>query len=332
MTKRSRAPRLSSSPGRARASTRRGSAGVTLLFWLFALCLFALPFLGQPTRADVVDWTTKPEGAEWSSIDPGRNLELDIPFALDVSDFDEEFAGEFEQDLATVIGEASEKYYGQDSELLAQSGLLDVSRLAAGERAYDYECAGCHGRAGDGGGPSARFLAPRPRNFRKGKFKFTSTATGERPRREDLMRTITNGLVGSAMPKFPLISEERRWDIVEYVRYLSIRGEFEQIMIDTAWNEEEIPDPEEIAEIVNGRWDSDALKVVFPIVQADLQKQAAETGPIAPSVGLDPTYYQQFAVTNDGVIFFFGQGQLLPEVAGPVQVLVPRSAIDPMLA
>lgn len=78
--------------------------------------------------------------------------------------------------------------------------------------------------------------------------------------------------------------------------------------------------------------DTDPLKVVFPIVQADLQKQAAETGPIAPSVGLDPTYYQQFAVTNDGVIFFFGQGQLLPEVAGPVQVLVPRSAIDPMLA
>ena len=32
------------------------------------------------------------------------------------------------------------------------------------------------------------------------------------------------------------------------------------------------------------------------------------------------------------MIFFFGQGQLLPEVAGPVQVLVPRSAIDPMLA
>ncbi|MCB0939681.1 MAG: DUF3298 domain-containing protein [Mycobacterium sp.] len=78
--------------------------------------------------------------------------------------------------------------------------------------------------------------------------------------------------------------------------------------------------------------DTDPLKVVFPIVQADLQKQAAETVPIAPSVGLDPTYYQQFAVTNDGVIFFFGQGQLLPEVAGPVQVLVPRSAIDPMLA
>ena len=78
--------------------------------------------------------------------------------------------------------------------------------------------------------------------------------------------------------------------------------------------------------------DTDPLKVVYPIVQADLRKQIGEQAVIAPATGLDPTWYQQFAVTNDGVIFFFGQGQLLPEVDGPVQVLVPRPAIDPMLA
>jgi hypothetical protein len=32
------------------------------------------------------------------------------------------------------------------------------------------------------------------------------------------------------------------------------------------------------------------------------------------------------------VIFFFSQGVLLPEAAGATQALVPRSAIDPMLA
>ena len=42
--------------------------------------------------------------------------------------------------------------------------------------------------------------------------------------------------------------------------------------------------------------------------------------------------YQDFAVTNDGVMFLFSQGQLLPEGAGATQVLVPRAAIDPMLA
>jgi hypothetical protein len=100
----------------------------------------------------------------------------------------------------------------------------------------------------------------------------------------------------------------------------------------------------------------DPLKTVAPIVQAELQKQMAPpvaaappaqpgqptatpppapTAPpvaIAPTALYDPMNYQNFAVTNDGVIFFFSQGQLLPEAAGATQVLVPRAAIDPMLA
>jgi Protein of unknown function (DUF3298) len=78
--------------------------------------------------------------------------------------------------------------------------------------------------------------------------------------------------------------------------------------------------------------DTQPLKVVFPIVQTELQKQTGQQVAIAPSAGFDPTNYQDFAVTNDGVIFFFSQGELLPEAAGATQVLVPRSAIDPMLA
>ena len=77
---------------------------------------------------------------------------------------------------------------------------------------------------------------------------------------------------------------------------------------------------------------AEPLKVVFPIVQSELQKQTGQQVSIAPSAGLDPMNYQEFAVTNDGVMFFFSQGVLLPEAAGATQVLVPRSAIDPMLA
>ena len=73
----------------------------------------------------------------------------------------------------------------------------------------------------------------------------------------------------------------------------------------------------------------DPLKTVFPIVQSELQKQAIS---VSPTAGHDPMSYQEFAVTNDGVIFFFGQGVLLPPGAAATQVLVPRSAIDPMLA
>jgi hypothetical protein len=97
----------------------------------------------------------------------------------------------------------------------------------------------------------------------------------------------------------------------------------------------------------------DPLKTVAPIVQAELQKQqvppppvqpgqpAAATPattqtppplPIAPGALYNPDNYQNFAVVNDGVYFFFDQGVLLPGSAGAPQVLVPRSAIDPMLA
>jgi len=76
----------------------------------------------------------------------------------------------------------------------------------------------------------------------------------------------------------------------------------------------------------------DPLKTVFPIVQSELQKQTGQPVSIAPTAGYDAVNYQNFAVTNDGVVFFFSQGQLLPEAAGATQVLVPRSAIDPMLA
>jgi hypothetical protein len=76
----------------------------------------------------------------------------------------------------------------------------------------------------------------------------------------------------------------------------------------------------------------DPLKVVFPIVQADLEKQMGQPVTIAPATAYNPQNYQEFAITNDGVVFFFSQGVLLPEAAGATQVLVPRSAIDPMLA
>ncbi|MCV7179313.1 esterase [Mycolicibacterium sphagni] len=77
---------------------------------------------------------------------------------------------------------------------------------------------------------------------------------------------------------------------------------------------------------------ADPLKVVFPIVVSELQKQTGQPVIVDPTTGMDPASYQDFAITNDGVIFFFSQGQLLPEAAGATQVLVPRAAIDPLLA
>ncbi|AQT82822.1 immunogenic protein MPB64 [Mycolicibacterium litorale] len=77
---------------------------------------------------------------------------------------------------------------------------------------------------------------------------------------------------------------------------------------------------------------TDPLKVVFPIVLSALQKQTGQDVAIDPTAGLDPANYQDFALTNDAVIFFFSQGELLPEAAGATQVVVPRSAIEALLA
>lgn len=78
--------------------------------------------------------------------------------------------------------------------------------------------------------------------------------------------------------------------------------------------------------------DSDPLEVVFPIVQSDLSRQLGVDAPIAPADGLDPAKYQQFAITDDAVIFFFGQGEIMAGAGGASQATVPRSAIAPLLA
>lgn len=77
---------------------------------------------------------------------------------------------------------------------------------------------------------------------------------------------------------------------------------------------------------------TDPLPLIFPVVQADLAMQSGIPDPVLVGDGLDPANYQNFAITDDAVIFFFGQGELLPESAGAVQVSVPRATVAPLLA
>ena len=51
---------------------------------------------------------------------------------------------------------------------------------------------------------------------------------------------------------------------------------------------------------------------------------------ISSGAGHDPSNYQNFAITDDQLIFYFAQGELLPSFAGATQVQVPRSAIPPL--
>ena len=101
--------------------------------------------------------------------------------------------------------------------------------LQHGRGLYMRHCSHCHGTSGDGAGPTAEYLTPRPRDYRPGKFKFTSTKSLMRPARHDLHRVLKNGIPGTYMPSFvPMLDKEELHAVVEYVRFLSMRGEFEQ--------------------------------------------------------------------------------------------------------
>src|SRR6185503_6506455 len=92
---------------------------------------------------------------------------------------------------------------------------------------YRQHCVHCHGINGDGAGPTAAFLTPYPRDYRYGWYKFKATERGDKPTDADLARTIREGIMGTAMPSFALLPNDEVEALVEYVKYLSIRGETE---------------------------------------------------------------------------------------------------------
>jgi Protein of unknown function (DUF3298) len=75
---------------------------------------------------------------------------------------------------------------------------------------------------------------------------------------------------------------------------------------------------------------SKPLPVIMPIVQKELDTQLGNHIPV--SDGLDPSNYRDFAITDNDLIFYFGQNELLPSAAGAMVVHVPRSAVAGMLA
>lgn len=101
-------------------------------------------------------------------------------------------------------------------------------QMQLGKVVYMKNCLHCHGVAGDGAGPTAKYLNPRPRDFRLGIVKFTSTLQKDRATRADLHRTISYGIPGTYMPSFLLMKEDEKTAVVEYVRWLAMRGQMEK--------------------------------------------------------------------------------------------------------
>ncbi|HUG39767.1 MAG TPA: c-type cytochrome [Longimicrobiales bacterium] len=91
-----------------------------------------------------------------------------------------------------------------------------------GRAPYQKWCAGCHGVEGDGEGPAADWMLPRPRDFRDARYQIRTTPSGALPTDADILRVIDEGMPGTAMPGWKgRLSRRDRANLVDYLKTFS---------------------------------------------------------------------------------------------------------------
>ena len=197
-----------------------------------------------------------------------RTAEIQYVSSKETLDLDEPLQSRVRELLTQHCGTpASPKLLGSES--------ADVVRLRRGQAIYQQRCAACHGATGDGNGEAAEYLYPRPRDYRRGIFKFTSTPYGAKPRREDLLRTLRQGAKGTSMPSFVQLPDDELEAVLDYVLVLTHRGELELALAIEAGNEDEISDDavnDSIAFILD-QWKLAKEQQVWPLTKAPLYSQ-----------------------------------------------------------
>ncbi len=142
--------------------------------------------------------------------------------------------------LFTTSGDALAAFVPKDAKPATTPELIEQGRSI-----YIGRCSFCHGLLGDGNGPAADYLDPRPRDFTLGTFKFRTTQSGELPTDEDMFRTVSRGLSGTGMQAFDSdlikngLSELERWAVIFYIK--TFVPEFEDPELDPYLSVIEIP-------------------------------------------------------------------------------------------
>jgi mono/diheme cytochrome c family protein len=95
--------------------------------------------------------------------------------------------------------------------------------VARGGNVYREQCSNCHGVDGDGQGKVAQDLSTKPLDFTKGVYKFRSTPSGDLPTDDDLFRTISEGIPGTAMDSYKGLPKTDLRALVMYLKTLSPR-------------------------------------------------------------------------------------------------------------
>jgi mono/diheme cytochrome c family protein len=117
----------------------------------------------------------------------------------------------------------------------------DIRLFMQGRFAFGKHCAVCHGKTGRGDGELAEGVTIRPRDFRKGVFKFRTTPMGKLPTDADLERTIRSGVSGSMMPAFGSLNDSDLKALIAYIKEFSPRWEDPELKAEPI----EIPEPPE---------------------------------------------------------------------------------------
>ena len=117
------------------------------------------------------------------------------------------------------------------SRLVRCAGKVSSDEQDQHQGLYQEHCVRCHGLDGSGAGPAAALQNPYPRDFRAGVFKWKSTLRSEKPTRDDLLNLLDSGVPGTGMPSFAAVKEEDREALVDYLIYLSVRGEVERRLL-----------------------------------------------------------------------------------------------------
>ena len=98
---------------------------------------------------------------------------------------------------------------------------VDAALLGRGAHLYERHCAACHGASGDGAGPDGCALDTPAAIHKSGVYALRTTEHEALPTDQDLFRTITRGIHGTAMPPWFVLPEPDRWALVAHVKSLS---------------------------------------------------------------------------------------------------------------
>lgn len=106
--------------------------------------------------------------------------------------------------------------------LLAAGPLSAQPAEHPGKAPYDRWCAGCHGVDGDGRGPAAEWMLPRPRDFTRAQYQIRTTQPEALASDADILRMINDGMPGTAMPGWrDRLSRAERDALVDYLKTFS---------------------------------------------------------------------------------------------------------------